>query len=46
MIAKLSKLSPDNIEVFRTVLKGGGAVASPSKAVKVKRTLHHGFGYR
>ena len=46
MIAKLSKSSPENVKGFRTGFKGGVAVASLSKAVKVTRTLHHGFGYR
>ncbi|MCE2523308.1 MAG: hypothetical protein J4F49_08835 [Rhodobacteraceae bacterium] len=41
-IANLSKLSPEVVDGFRTVLKGGVALADLSGKLKVVRTLPHG----
>jgi len=41
-IANLSKLPPDVVEGIRVLLKGGTAVANPSEAFDIVRSLPHG----
>ena len=41
-VANLSRMSPEIIEGFRIVLKGGVAVTDLSEAMEITRTLPHG----